>query len=427
ANPSVANRTVSFSVTDGNSNGEGTGALTTTATRDIVLQAINDAPGVATTGVPLSYTEGGTVAVDAGLSLADVDDTNMVGATVQITGNYLASEDILHFTNQAGITGSWNAVTGTLTLSGTASKADYQTALRSIAYQNTNNDNPSVANRTVSFSVTDGNSNGEGLGALTTTATRDIVVQASSDSTTNDALVDTDVASTVTTRAPAEHSQSDTIKIVSVDASIDTAANESVPVQALPAVEQMRPEPAPIMPESAANFASSGSARTPFRFSELHQSNQTLDDLQVLSRDLQKAVENDVAHWLEMEMITRHDVTTQLDTTEQSLQGKNIPESSSQTGLGDFQFANKNNETVLQKNEIKIGTTLRDDVSQFHLPPADRSNEKNAQGVPGYGMTEAKGDGQGMRGLTDQLNAFGPKAFHADVLELLRTPQKPQS
>ncbi|MBF0420843.1 MAG: DUF4347 domain-containing protein, partial [Magnetococcales bacterium] len=209
-NPSIATRTVTIKVTDANSGGEGAGALTATATRNITMSAVNDAPGVTTTAAPLSYTESGTVAVDAGLSLVDVDDTNMVGATVQITGNYLASEDILHFTNQAGITGSWNAVTGTLTLTGTASKASYQTALRSITYQNTNNDNPSIANRTVTFSVTDGNSNGQGIGALTTTATRDIVVQA-----VNDA------PGVATTAAPLSYTESDAATVV--DAGISLA------------------------------------------------------------------------------------------------------------------------------------------------------------------------------------------------------------
>ncbi|MBF0182198.1 MAG: DUF4347 domain-containing protein, partial [Magnetococcales bacterium] len=181
-NPSVATRTVTFSVTDTNSNGEGTGALTTTATRDIAIAAVNDAPGVTATVAPLAVTEGDAATIlDGGISLADVDDANIAGATIQITGNFITSEDVLSFTDQAGITGSWNAATGTLTLSGTASKAAYQAALRSITYQNTNSDNPSVATRTVTFSVTDTNSNGEGTGALTTTATRDIAIAAVND------------------------------------------------------------------------------------------------------------------------------------------------------------------------------------------------------------------------------------------------------
>ncbi|MBF0340560.1 MAG: DUF4347 domain-containing protein, partial [Magnetococcales bacterium] len=175
--PSSLTRTVTFSVTDGNSNGFGDGSITTRANRALVVTPINDAPGVSTSAIPLAYTESGTATpVDASITLADVDDASIAGATVQITGHYLSSEDVLSFTDQSGISGSWNAATGTLTLSGTASKADYEAALRSVTYVNSNNDNPSVALRTVTFSVTDTNSNGEGAGALTTTASRDIVL-----------------------------------------------------------------------------------------------------------------------------------------------------------------------------------------------------------------------------------------------------------
>ncbi|MEO5346737.1 MAG: DUF4347 domain-containing protein, partial [Magnetococcus sp. YQC-9] len=202
--PSVAPRTVTFSVTDSNSNGAGSGALTTTATRQIVLSAVNDAPGVTTTAAPLAYTESDTAKiVDSGISLADVDDSLIAGASVQITGNFLTSQDLLSFIDQSGITGSWNAATGTLTLTGTASKADYEAALRSVTYKNLNDDHPSVAPRTVTFSVTDSNSTGEGSGALTTTATRQIVLSA-----VNDA------PGITTTAASLTYTESDTAKIV---------------------------------------------------------------------------------------------------------------------------------------------------------------------------------------------------------------------
>ena len=49
-----------------------------------------------------------------------------------ITGNFHAGQDVLGFTNQNGITGSFNATTGILTLGGTASVAAYQAALESV-------------------------------------------------------------------------------------------------------------------------------------------------------------------------------------------------------------------------------------------------------------------------------------------------------
>ena len=48
---------------------------------------------------------------------------------------------MLGFTNQNGITGSFNAATGVLTLTGSATVANYQTALRSVTYANAS-DNP---------------------------------------------------------------------------------------------------------------------------------------------------------------------------------------------------------------------------------------------------------------------------------------------
>ncbi len=63
---------------------------------------------------------------------------------------------MLAFTNQNGITGSYSAPT--MTLTGSATKANWQTALRSITYNNTS-DTPNTANRTINFVVNDGNSN----------------------------------------------------------------------------------------------------------------------------------------------------------------------------------------------------------------------------------------------------------------------------
>jgi hypothetical protein len=64
------------------------------------------------------------------------------------------SGDQLVFVDQLGITGSYDSVTGVLTLTGTASIADYETALRSLAYRHTG-DYPQVS-KTVEFKVNDG-------------------------------------------------------------------------------------------------------------------------------------------------------------------------------------------------------------------------------------------------------------------------------
>ena len=148
------------------------GSESVSDTFKLTVTPVNDAPVLSDVGGTLAYTEGQTARViDGSITITDVDDTNIEGATVQISNNYASGQDVLSFTDQNGITGNWNAATGTLTLSGSASKANYELALESIKYQNTS-DNPSTASRTVSFSVTDGDASSHvGTVSVTVTAT----------------------------------------------------------------------------------------------------------------------------------------------------------------------------------------------------------------------------------------------------------------
>ena len=87
----------------------------------------------------------------------DGSSTTVAGATVAISSGLL-SGDTLNFMNQNGITGSYN--TGVLTLAGTASVANYQTALDSVTYNFTLlNGDPTNGgtdtSRTIDWSVTD--------------------------------------------------------------------------------------------------------------------------------------------------------------------------------------------------------------------------------------------------------------------------------
>ena len=123
-----------------------------TFTIDVVI----DAPPVVTAGHTLSYTENqAATAIDPAVTVTDSDSANLAHATVHITGNYVVGEDVLGFTNQNGITGSFDAATGTETLTGSASVANYQTALESVTYFNTS-DNPSGLARTVTIIANDG-------------------------------------------------------------------------------------------------------------------------------------------------------------------------------------------------------------------------------------------------------------------------------
>jgi len=89
------------------------------------------------------------------VTLFDLDDTQLEGATVAITGGFESGEDSLSFANQNGITGSYTVATGILTLSGTATLVDYETALQSVAYANSS-DAPDETDREITFTVNDG-------------------------------------------------------------------------------------------------------------------------------------------------------------------------------------------------------------------------------------------------------------------------------
>ncbi|MEQ1656951.1 MAG: DUF4347 domain-containing protein, partial [Nitrospira sp.] len=167
AAPTTGARTVRYVLTDGDG---GTSANYDTT---VTVSGANDAPVVGLSGVPLNYTEGSPVGLDTSLTLSDVDSANLTGATIRVSGNYVSGEDVLNYTDMLGITGTWDAGTGTLTLSGTASVADYQTALRSIAYDNAS-DNPSTATRTLEVIVTDG-------ATPSSAVTRDVTIAAVND------------------------------------------------------------------------------------------------------------------------------------------------------------------------------------------------------------------------------------------------------
>ena len=164
-NPSTTARTASFIANDGTATGS--------ATRGITVTAVNDAPVLNATGGSLAYTENGAAAaIDPGLTVTDADSVNLTGATVQITTGCAPAEDVLGFTDQLGISGSYTAASCTLTLSGATTVAAYQTALRTVTYANSSN-NPSTAARTASFIANDGTATGSSTRGITVTAVND--------------------------------------------------------------------------------------------------------------------------------------------------------------------------------------------------------------------------------------------------------------
>ena len=126
---------------------------------NVVVAAINSAPVISGAGGTLSFKENdGAKVIDADLTITDVDDTNIESATVTISSGFQSAQDVLACTNTNVITGSWNASTGALTLSGSATKAQYEAALESVTYNNTS-ENPNTTNRSISWLINDGSNN----------------------------------------------------------------------------------------------------------------------------------------------------------------------------------------------------------------------------------------------------------------------------
>jgi hypothetical protein len=150
-NPSTDKRKVTFTVNDGLS-------ASNTEFRNIIIVIPNLAPQLGgLENTQIMYCDGsGEISVTSALAVSDGDDENLSSAKIQITSKYTSGEDFLRFTDQNGITGSWDASGGILTLSGQATKANYQEALRSIRYENTNSNNPVTGIHTVAFVVNDG-------------------------------------------------------------------------------------------------------------------------------------------------------------------------------------------------------------------------------------------------------------------------------
>ncbi|KMO67790.1 MSCRAMM family adhesin SdrC [Mycolicibacterium chlorophenolicum] len=117
-------------------------------------------PSVTVLSLPPTYTIGKTgVKLAPTVTIGDLDSDVLSGATVKITLGR-QSGDTLSFATLDGIpiSGTWNG-TDTLTLTGTASKADYEAALESVTFTATT---LGLLGRTVSIDVVDDSN----LGAL---------------------------------------------------------------------------------------------------------------------------------------------------------------------------------------------------------------------------------------------------------------------
>ena len=95
--------------------------------------------------------------VDTDVSIIDTDSPSLVSATVTLTNPHaLDSLTVQRHRPPARHRGGlYNSATGVLTLTGTASRADYQAALQQITFDNTGT-NPSTETRIIDVVVNDG-------------------------------------------------------------------------------------------------------------------------------------------------------------------------------------------------------------------------------------------------------------------------------
>jgi Right handed beta helix region len=152
----TAPRTATFVVTDaiGQSSASGVQNFTVApANQPPVLSGIEQTP----LSYQANHPEFPPQPVTSTLLVTDPVSQNLTGATVQITSGYnnvFGGNDILSFVNQSGISGSFNATTGTLTLSGLSSVSNYRVALRSVTFS-TFGPNTTAGTRVVTFTTFD--------------------------------------------------------------------------------------------------------------------------------------------------------------------------------------------------------------------------------------------------------------------------------
>ncbi|MDZ8093212.1 MAG: hypothetical protein RMZ42_14960 [Nostoc sp. DedQUE05] len=106
-------------------------------------------------GIDFSTTFSGTPVsiLDRNFTLSDNNTTTLAGVTITITNLFNGAAESLNATAIGNITSTYNPTTGTLTLSGTDTIANYRQVLNSLTYNNTA---AATANTTIEFVVNDG-------------------------------------------------------------------------------------------------------------------------------------------------------------------------------------------------------------------------------------------------------------------------------
>jgi autotransporter-associated beta strand protein len=136
----------------------GSAFSTASDTASITIAPVNDAPEVGGLGSVTHTEAGGAVLIAATGTLSDVDSNTLSRLTITLAATPDGAAESLGVLGSlpTGITaGNYDASTRSLTLSGVASLADYQTALRQITYANSDQD-PDTSARSISIVAHDG-------------------------------------------------------------------------------------------------------------------------------------------------------------------------------------------------------------------------------------------------------------------------------
>ena len=144
--------TFSYQVTDGS-------LQSANATVQITVTGTNDAPDITYTPSEGAYVEDSTATTifnSSGFVIDDVDGDTVFSATITI--NNVQDGDVLTYTAQNGVSGTYDPTTGKLVLTDSgnlATNADFQTVIESIKFETTS-DTPNEDKRYITLVTNDG-------------------------------------------------------------------------------------------------------------------------------------------------------------------------------------------------------------------------------------------------------------------------------
>ncbi len=125
----------------------------------VTVQKIVASPVVVLSGPAAeAVVEGAPVTLDSAMSVTGADGSQLVSATVEIVDGWLGSDE-LSVSSSGGLVTSYNASTGVLQITGTASIASYQTVLRNLQFKagaDASLSHGQTSSRSIRLTVSDG-------------------------------------------------------------------------------------------------------------------------------------------------------------------------------------------------------------------------------------------------------------------------------